>query len=93
MPMGLKDAHATVSTLFSALINDDGLVRSNNANLLEILLLPLLLLTVALLAKMPIRSVIPSFIIFIGGIGGGSYYAFTEAAPVRVFTLRTVHGV
>ena len=78
-PMGLKDAHATVSTLLSALINDDGLVRSNNANLLEIVLLPLLLLTVALLAKLPIKLVIPSFIILIGGVGGGSYYAFTEA--------------
>lgn len=81
-PVGLKDAHIILATLLSALINDDGLVRPSNANLLEIVVLPLLLLTVALLAKLPISLVLPSFIIFIGGISGGSYYAFTEARLV-----------
>ena len=81
-PVGLKDAHIILATLLSALVNDDGLVRPSNANLLEIVVLPLLLLTVALLAKLPISLVLPSFIIFIGGISGGSYYAFTEARLV-----------
>ena len=81
-PVGLKDAHIILATLLSALINDDGLVRPSNVNLLEIVVLSLLLLTVALLAKLPISFVLPSFIIFIGGIIGGSYYAFTEARLV-----------
>ena len=78
-PVGLKDAHFPLTTLLSALINADGLVRSNQANTLEMVALPLLLLLVAYLARLPIKFVLPTFIILIGGIGGGSYYAFTEA--------------
>ena len=81
-PVGLKDAHITISTLLSALINADSLIRPNNANALEIAALPLLLLLIALLAKLPIKFVIPAFVILIGGIGGGSYYAFTEGRLV-----------
>jgi len=81
-PVGLKDAHITISTLLSALINSDSLTRPNNANALEIAALPLLLLLIALLAKLPIKFVIPAFVILIGGIGGGSYYAFTEGRLV-----------
>jgi len=81
-PVGLKDAHITISTLLSALINADSLTRPNNANALEIAALPLLLLLIALLAKLPIKFVIPAFVILIGGIGGGSYYAFTEGRLV-----------
>jgi len=81
-PVGLKDAHITISTLLSALINADSLTRPNNANALEIVALPLLLLLIALLAKLPIKFVIPAFVILIGGIGGGSYYAFTEGRLV-----------
>ena len=81
-PVGLKDAHITISTLLSALINADSLIRPNNANALEVVALPLLLLLIALLAKLPIKLVIPAFVILIGGIGGGSYYAFTEGRLV-----------
>jgi len=78
-PVGLKDAHFPLVTLLSALINGDGLVRSNQANMLEMVALPLLLLLVAYLARLPIKFVLPTFIILIGGISGGSYYAFTKA--------------
>jgi adenylate cyclase len=83
-PVGLKDAHITISTLLSALINADGLIRPNNANALEIVALPLLLLLIALLAKLPIKLVIPAFVILIGGVGGGAYFAFTKAYLVDV---------
>ena len=78
-PVGLKDAHATTSTLLSALINEDGLVRLNDADALEVVALCFLLLFVAVLAKLPIKFVTPAFVVLIGGISGGSYYAFTQA--------------